>query len=734
MKEEGNKEKKVLIIDNDESDRGLILKMRLLKDSDYSPTHVDTIDEGLEKINPEDLKVVVLNVKSAGEKGLKTLKRIRDEHPEVLVILIEALVKTIRKAMFLGAFDVTRKDDDIEKICGVLDEAFDQLSNRDRRFALPKLDEEMFEDKYSLIGQSEGMCELNKAIGVAARNTVSVLLEGETGTGKELVARLIHETSRRAGKAFVPIDCGAMSETLLESELFGHKKGAFTDAKEERLGAFRLADKGTLFLDEIHNMTPKLQKKLLRVLQEREVQPVGDDATYNVDVRIIAATNKPLAELVEKGKFRQDLYYRIDGHKISVPPLRERRDDIPQLVAYFLRRIEEEDSKLVFGISEEVVASFQKYKWPGNVRELETCLKIASAVPEGYTISLADLPEDIQKYAKVEGTERNGQEEQSPETLGVAPVYRNLFDLSTVGFCQFLCLSDVKSGVTDNQIDEWWVEFSDDGCNLANKVKRKIDDWWLDEWDDGWASVSDLSIYIKKMIDNSVSQLQDRMDPKPIVEIKPISIKGKTRDGALTAVLHEIVKAHGGDREKAAKELDIPMEQLEKRLSYIVKEYEGDSEKAAETLDISVQQLEGWVSNWNATDKKTSLRTTIEPSRKLKQFPYEEIRRLRTESIRSFASESFPPLEWEARSLDTRIQAVYLALKVLSKRLAGEHGYIYFGGMTLSQIKRGIYRRAPYLYTTPAEAFKALDAHKKAFERYWPEDKVFPTHYTLFTG
>ena len=718
----------VLIIDNNQSSLEL---ERFLRAKDYAPIIVDNVDEGLEKINESrNLKVVLLNVELSGISGLDDLKRLKHEHRDVIVIVIKAGVRTARRATRLGAMDVLSKRIDMEHIDRVLGQAFDRLSIRSETSPIP---EEVPKDRYSLVGESEVMFELNKKIGLAANDKVSVLLDGETGTGKELVARLIHQESERAGEAFVPVDCGAMPETLFESELFGYEKGAFTDANPEgRRGGFRLANGGTLFLDEVGNMTLALQKALLNVLQTREVRPVGGDQTHKVDVRVISATNRNLEQMVADGDFREDLFYRLCGYQIYLPPLRKRIEDIELLVAYFLQRIEEENDKLVYGISKEVMKRFKEYDWPGNVRELENCLKSATVASRGEVIWPGDLPTDIQMYGSDARTERSVQMEQSSET-SITPVYKNLFDLSVVAFCQFI--SDGEPEVAD----EWWGEFSNDGLDRANHAKREIDNWWV-EWHTTDLTFPDLSQRIKEVIDDGVSQLSNlrqKMGSTAIAETEPISIEERTLRGSLTAVLHEIIKAHGGDREKAAKELDIPVQHLEKRLSYIVKEHEGDSEKAAEALNIPVQLFETWLSNWTKDDKdnkKNSLRTTIKPSRQLKRFPDEEIRRLLTESVISFASESFSPIEWADKSLDAQIQTVHIALKAASRRLAGNHGYIYFGGMTLSQIERGIYRRAPYLYTSPAEAAEALNVDMRTFRQYWPEHKVFPSHYTLFTG
>ena len=751
--------KKVLIIDDRQSFGELV---NFLSEKDYSPTNVATVGKGLENLKKsEDLKVVLLNVESSGERGLQALARIKKDHPKVIVIIIGAGGQVARKAMPLGAFDVLfissadmndadmedvdkgRIRADKEHLCEVLDGVFKRLSIRSSSDGDPSSDDDPSsdgdpssdddptEDKKSLklVGEHRAMLEVSKAIGRVARNKISVLIEGETGTGKGLVARLIHEESRRKGK-FITVDCGAIPELLVEGELFGHKKGAFTDAKEDKKGKFEEANGGTLFLDEVGNLPPNSQVKLLDVLQRGVVTPLGDNKERKVDVRVISATNQKLEEMVEEGKFRQDLFYRLCGYKISLPPLRERREDISLLGTSFLQRIEEDNNHRTYGISEEVLQLFHEYNWPGNVRELENCLESATANSRGEVILLDDLPPNIQRYRDDRSSEGDGG--NASVRIHVAPVYGNLFDLPVTVFCQFI--SDTRSGVTDNQITKWWEEFSNYGKDRADRAKRTIDNWRV-EWNTTWFALPDLSERIKAAVDDAVAQLSNRH--RIGSEAEPVSIKGRTLRGILTAVLIQTVKAHGGNREKAAEELEMPVQQLEKRLSYIVTEYEGDREKAAEELEMPVQQLEEWLSNWtedDRDDRKNALRTPIEPSRALKQFPGEDIRRLLTRSVRSFLLECFSHIEWREKGLASQIRAVHLALKVLSKRLDGEHNYIYFGGMTFSQIERNIYRRVPYLYKSPKEAADALNVDMRTFRHYWPEDKPFPSHDTLFVG
>lgn len=686
--------REVLIIDDNQGSDGLEY---FLKTKDYFPVVVDNVDKGLAKIEEsENLKVVLLNVELSGINGLEALKKIKDRYSDVIVIVIRAGANTAREATRLGALEVLSKRTNMESIQSELDQVFYRLSIRNNTFLIPEV--EMPTDQDFLVGESEPMFELNKEIGRVAAGKISTLIEGETGTGKWLVARLIHKESERAEKPFILIDCGTLPDTLLEVELFGCVEGAFSDAKD-REGAFKAADGGTLFLDEVSNMTPELQKKLLTVLQTGEFSRLGENETHTVDVRIISATNQNLREMVAQGKFREDLFYRLRGSKISPPPLRERIEDIPLLVAYFLQRIEKESGKQTYGIAKNVMRVFQAYNWPGNVRELENCLE--SAASQGDVILLSDLPKTIWD----EGSEGGVPEMRSAETPET-PLYENLLDLPVAVFCQLL--SDRRSDITGSQITEWWKGFAND--ESARRAKRKIDDW-LVEWHTSWLTFPKLSERIQAVIDDAVSVLSDLRDEegsKLIEEVEPISIEGRTLEGSLTAVVSGIVKGHGGNKEKAAKELKITLKTLEEHLSY--------STDAAEN------------------ETTNSFSTSISTSRSLELVPDNVIKRLLIQPIKLFVLDPFLQNEWEEKEQEDQIQIVYLDLKVLSKRLSGDHSYIYFGGMTLEQIKRNIYRRAPYIYDDHNQVAEALDSDPRTFWARWPKDKEFPTDHTLLVG
>ena len=389
--------KNVLVIDDDEKICWAF--EQFLEGEGYCPNIANNAEEGLRRIAADKPDVVLLDVRLPGMSGLEALEEIKARHPWVIVVIITAYddVETTIEAMRLQAFDFVPKPIDLDIVKSVLERAFRTQSVRS---ALPAdtADEVPTETQigHRLVGKSSQMREIYKLIGVMASNTVTVLIEGETGTGKDLVARAIHAGSQRKEKPFIPVDCGALPDDLLESELFGYEEGAFTGAKREgKPGRFELAHGGTLFLDEVGNMTPALQVKLLRALQTQEIERLGGTRTLKVDVRVIAATNQELGDMVKRGQFREDLYYRFKRVALHLPSLRERREDIPLLVTHFLQLVQEELGKPIRGISEEGMNLLQDYAWPGNVRELENCLRSAAALCRADVILPDDLPAEI---------------------------------------------------------------------------------------------------------------------------------------------------------------------------------------------------------------------------------------------------------------------------------------------------------------------------------------------------
>ena len=396
--------KNVLVVDDDEKICWAF--EQFLESEGYAPSIANSAEEGLRRIASDKPDVVLLDVNLPGMSGLEALGEIKASHPWVIVIIITAYddVETTIEAMRLQAFDFVPKPIDLDIVKGVLERAFRTQSVRST-LPVETMDESPVAQigGHRLVGKSSQMREIYKLIGVMASNTVTVLIEGETGTGKDLVARAIHAGSERKEKPFIPVDCGALPDELLESELFGYEAGAFTGAKAEgKPGRFELADGGTLFLDEVGNMTPALQVKLLRALQTQEIERLGGTRTLKVDVRVIAATNQELSEMVKQGQFREDLYYRFRRIALHLPPLRERQEDISLLVTHFLQLIQEELGKPIRGISEEGMKLLQDYPWPGNVRELENCLRSAAALSRADVILPDDLPSEIRI-----GTEMN---------------------------------------------------------------------------------------------------------------------------------------------------------------------------------------------------------------------------------------------------------------------------------------------------------------------------------------
>ena len=388
--------KNVLVIDDDEKICWAF--QQFLEGEGHCPRMAHNAEEGLRHIASDKPDVVLLDVGLPGMSGLEALAEIKTHHPSVIVVIITAYddVETTIEAMRLHAFDFVPKPIDLEVVKSVLDRAFRTQSVRSTLPVQTEPESPMERRVHRLVGKSEQMREIYKLIGVLASNTTTVLIEGETGTGKDLVARAIHAGSERKDMPFIPVDCGALPDELLESELFGYEAGAFTGAKTEgKPGRFELADGGTLFLDEVANMSAALQVKLLRTLQTQEFERLGGTRTLKVDVRVIAATNQELGQIVKLGHFRADLYYRFKRIALHLPPLRERKEDIPLLITHFLQLVQDELGKPIRGISEEGMILLQNYVWPGNVRELENCIRSAASLSRSDVILPDDLPEEI---------------------------------------------------------------------------------------------------------------------------------------------------------------------------------------------------------------------------------------------------------------------------------------------------------------------------------------------------
>jgi two-component system response regulator HydG len=386
---------RILVVDDEESHR--IMLRAVLKDEGYE---VDEATDGLEAVRSverEPFDLVLLDVRMATMNGIEALTEIRKISPliPVLIMTAYASVKTAIMALKAGAFDYLTKPLDVEELKILVQKALELYHLREENIALRERLGDRF-DFSKIIGRSRKMKEVLDTLSLVAPTDATVLILGESGTGKELIANAIHQNSPRASQPFVKVACGALPETLLESELFGHERGAFTGAIARREGRFRVAHRGSIFLDEVGEMSPTTQMKLLRVVQEKEFEPLGSTRTMKVDVRVIAATNKDLEKEVKEGRFREDLFYRLNVVPVSLPPLRERKEDIPALAAHFFTIYREKNRKALQAISGKAMDLLMRYDWPGNIRELENCIERAVIMARGEIIAPADLAANIQ--------------------------------------------------------------------------------------------------------------------------------------------------------------------------------------------------------------------------------------------------------------------------------------------------------------------------------------------------
>jgi two-component system nitrogen regulation response regulator GlnG len=385
---------KLLLIDDEEDVRYSF--QRIFNSPEIALATASSGEEGLKVIPKFKPDLVLMDVRMGGMNGLETLRRIRAANPKLLVILMTAYgtTQTAIEAMKLGAYDYLLKPFDVPKLKEIVANAF--KAARDMKEVVsyqPLLESEDY--KLGIVGRSEPMQQVFKLIGQIAASDATALITGESGTGKELVARAIYHHSNRSQQPFLTVNCAAIPEQLLESELFGHERGAFTGATMQRIGKFEQCNHGTIFLDEIGDMTPATQTKILRALQSGAFERVGGNQPIQVDVRVIAATNKPLEAAVAARQFREDLFYRLNVVRIHIAPLRERRDDIPLLVNYFLEKIAREQQRPPKSIAANVIKALGKYHWPGNVRELENAIRRAYVMAKSDAILRSDLPPEI---------------------------------------------------------------------------------------------------------------------------------------------------------------------------------------------------------------------------------------------------------------------------------------------------------------------------------------------------
>ncbi len=391
---------KILIVDDDQNH--LKTLQTIIKSWNYGVTTADDGSSAVEIVKAKPFALILMDVRMANMNGIEALRKIKRYNPSIPVLIMTAYssVDSAVQALKAGAYDYLTKPLDFEVLKITLERALEHSGL--------KVENETLKSKLSsdyelgnIVGNSQAMKDLLDMLRMVAPSEATVLITGESGTGKELVAKSIHYNSKRSKYPLVVINCATLTETLLESELFGHEKGAFTGADKRREGRFMQADKGTIFLDEIGETSPAMQAKLLRVIQEREIQRVGGEVTLSVDVRIIAATNRDLDQEVKKGKFREDLYYRLNVVALRIPPLRERQEDIPILAQYFLKKYSLSNNKVVKGFSPLAMDMLLKYNWPGNIRELENTIERAVILLLGEYITDKELTDTIKNnYAE----------------------------------------------------------------------------------------------------------------------------------------------------------------------------------------------------------------------------------------------------------------------------------------------------------------------------------------------
>jgi len=396
---------RILVIDDDPEVRYSL--QRVLSGKGYEVAEAESGEAGLKVAEDFKPAVVLTDNRMGGMSGVEALQHLRSLVPEAMVVLMSAFAtsQTAIEAMKFGAFDYLVKPFDPPKLLALVESALATYRDRGGEFVQSRLNTEDYSE--GIVGSSEPMQRVLKQIGQVTASEVTVLITGESGTGKELVARCICRHSHRSGKPFMAVNCAAIPENLIESELFGHEKGSFTGATSQRSGKFELCDGGTLFLDEIGDMALPTQTKMLRALQDGEIQRVGGSGTIKVDVRLVAATNKDLEAMVRDGGFREDLYYRLNVFRIRIPALRERPSDIAEIVDFYLQRLIREKKVRVKAISRDALDCLLEYPWPGNVRELENAVYRSAVVAKGDRILRSDLPAECQgqtKPALAEGT------------------------------------------------------------------------------------------------------------------------------------------------------------------------------------------------------------------------------------------------------------------------------------------------------------------------------------------
>jgi two-component system, NtrC family, response regulator len=391
----------ILVVDDEKN--YLLVMETLLTGAGYEVLTVDSGEEALEQTRRNDLDLMITDMKMPRMSGIELMEQLKQVYPDLPVIMMTAYgtVEKAVEAMKKGAFDYILKPFKNEELLLTISKALDlrHLLTENRRLKHDLEQRYRFEN---IVGNSKIMQSIFAMVEKVAQTRATVLISGESGTGKELIARAIHHRSPRNTGPFISVNCGALTETLLESELFGHEKGAFTHALAMRKGRFELSEGGTLFLDEVAEMSPALQVKLLRVLQEMEFERVGGSKTIRVDVRVVAASNRELKTEVEAGNFREDLFYRLNVVHMEMPPLRRRSEDIPLLVTHFMQKYAEANNKAGVRLEPEVMKILLRYPWPGNVRELENVIERAVILCSNNTITAEDLPANVAEAPETE--------------------------------------------------------------------------------------------------------------------------------------------------------------------------------------------------------------------------------------------------------------------------------------------------------------------------------------------
>ena len=453
---------KILVIDDELSIREML--QIFLKREGFEVTTAGSGEEGLEYIRNDAYDVVVSDIKMPDMTGIDLLRLVRSENVAVTFILLTAFAttETAIQALKMGAFDYILKTDNfMEELRHIIERALEERRLREENTYLKR----EFKKQHgmgSLIGRSETMQELFRMIGVVGETHSTILITGESGTGKELVAKAIHLASPRAERTFTSVNCGALTETLLESELFGYVKGAFTGADRDRKGLFEVATEGTIFLDEVGETSPAMQVKLLRVLQERTIRRVGGNDEIPIDVRIISATNQDLSAMVSEGRFREDLFYRISVIPLEVAPLRHRLEDIPLLANHFLDRLNRSMGKKIESIAEGAFRKLEAYDWPGNVRELENAMERAFILESSNQLSAEHIlsrlsgisrnktapvipPGGLDLESYVEGLQKDYFEEALRRTNGVQVKAAELLGIPYRSFRHYIKKFNVKT-------------------------------------------------------------------------------------------------------------------------------------------------------------------------------------------------------------------------------------------------------------------------------------------------